>query len=259
MLTTEVLTLNRTMAAKFLESSAGNRPIKRQVVDAYTKIMKRGEWLLNGEGIQFDYNGRLLNGHHRCHAVIKSGVSLQVLVVRGCAPESFKTHDGGAKRSAADILAINGEINAVRLSSAARALLLYHEPALRGGEVTPTSVSDCVDENPELRYWTKKFCSQQTLKRFPSALIAMTTVASEKYGPQIMETFLDKLATGVGLEKGDPALLLRERFLTVSEKRMRLQQSMVNAIIIKAINAHIKGKTLGVLRYSANEAPPVIE
>lgn len=47
--------------------------------------MKTGRWVLNGETICFDSNGVLRDGHHRLLAIIESGVTIEVLVVRGVA------------------------------------------------------------------------------------------------------------------------------------------------------------------------------
>tara|TARA_R110000868_G_scaffold395488_2_gene667237 strand:- start:180 stop:959 length:780 start_codon:yes stop_codon:yes gene_type:complete len=259
MISAQVRNVDKFAAAAFLESSQGNRPISRTTVDSYAAAMRRGEWLLNGEGIQFDADGNLLNGHHRCHAIIKSGVAIQALVVEGCDKESFKTFDGGKKRGTGDMLAIKGELNAIKLAAVARAYAMLQEPKKPGGDFTPTVVMDCLDKHPELRYWTQKQVGNGVLKRFPSLLSAIAAAASEKYGNDVVEVFFDKLATGIGLQKGDPALLLRERFLNLSDKKMRMQHNMSTGLIVKAINAHIKGKKLGVLRFNPEEAMPVIE
>ena len=55
--------------------------------------MQNGEWKLNGKSICFDWNGRLLNGQHRLSAVVRSGVPLTTLVVRGLDPALVPTQD----------------------------------------------------------------------------------------------------------------------------------------------------------------------
>ena len=66
------------IAKIYYSRSTGNRVINRQAV-------KTGRWVLNGETICFDSNGVLRDGHHRLLTIIESGVTIEVLVVRGVA------------------------------------------------------------------------------------------------------------------------------------------------------------------------------
>lgn len=73
--------------------------------------MKTGRWVLNGETICFDSNGVLRDGHHRLLAIIESGVTIEVLVVRGVDPAAWYTYDQGKSRSGGDIFQIAGVTN----------------------------------------------------------------------------------------------------------------------------------------------------
>lgn len=66
-----------------------SRVINRQAVKTYIAQMKTGRWVLNGETICFDSNGVLRDGHHRLLAIIESGVTIEVLVVRGVDPAAW--------------------------------------------------------------------------------------------------------------------------------------------------------------------------
>lgn len=74
-------------AAMYMSNNARHRPIKDKKVAEYMGEMRDGKWRLNGKTICFDTTGRLLNGQHRLSAVIRSGVSLTTLVVRGLNPD----------------------------------------------------------------------------------------------------------------------------------------------------------------------------
>lgn len=71
-------------AAKILKS---NNPRNRNLSDIratrYAADMARGHWAVNGEAIIFDEDGNLINGQHRMAGVVKAGVPVQFLVVRG--------------------------------------------------------------------------------------------------------------------------------------------------------------------------------
>ena len=56
-----------------------------KTVNEYIAQMRKGLWVLNGETVCFDANGALMDGHHRLLAIIESGITIEVLVVRGVA------------------------------------------------------------------------------------------------------------------------------------------------------------------------------
>lgn len=82
--TVEVITPAEAKA--YLDNNAKHRPIKEKKVAEYMAEMQDGKWRLNGKTICFDTTGRLLNGQHRLSAVMRSGVPLTTVVVRGLDP-----------------------------------------------------------------------------------------------------------------------------------------------------------------------------
>lgn len=75
-----VMFVTPELAAKWLQQSGGNRDLDPLRVAAYEEAMRRGEWRLNAQGIIFDVNGNLTNGHHRLEAVVRSGVTVEFSV-----------------------------------------------------------------------------------------------------------------------------------------------------------------------------------
>lgn len=111
MATSVVETITPAKAQEYLDKSGGNRNISKVVVDSYALTMKQGKWLLNGEPIVFDMNDTLLNGHHRLHAIIKSGVPIQTFVTRGVEHESYTTFDCGRHRTVGQLIGMQGVLN----------------------------------------------------------------------------------------------------------------------------------------------------
>lgn len=74
----------------------------KTVIKRYSDQMKRGLW---DEGvvqtISISDRNELIDGYHRLHAIIESGVTLRILVVRGVKSESFGKYDSGKARSLA--------------------------------------------------------------------------------------------------------------------------------------------------------------
>lgn len=85
-----------------------NRNLRRRVVAGYADEMRSGKWLITGETIKVDRSGALIDGQHRLNAIIESGVTLPVLVVRGLDRDVIRVIDTAVRRSAADSLRFAG-------------------------------------------------------------------------------------------------------------------------------------------------------
>jgi hypothetical protein len=102
-----------------------NRGITRARVNRYSKDMTAGLWLYSGEPVQFDENGLLINGQHRLLAIIESGVTVDLLVVRGLPAKTIGVLDTGKPRNEADLLRMAGHTEATgRHVATARRMLL---------------------------------------------------------------------------------------------------------------------------------------
>lgn len=118
------------------EGKYRQRKLSDRVVEAYVNTMKHGNWVLTNQGIAFDENGYLIDGRHRLWAVVKSGATVQMLVVTGLKPkqdDGFTISpqdaiDNGRVRTVANQLQIDGFKNAAAIASCARniALILLH-------------------------------------------------------------------------------------------------------------------------------------
>jgi hypothetical protein len=119
-------TITPEVAKRYLSRNTANRPLCKIRVEFYANQIKNGTWDgLNGDTIVFDENGMLTDGQHRLHAVIKSGIPLTTIVVRGTSCNSFVTLDQGTKRSGSNILSIAGFKYAPTIASALRYMHAY--------------------------------------------------------------------------------------------------------------------------------------
>lgn len=121
--TFSIETITPAIAAEWLKANRSNRPLSKDIAAGYAEAMREGEWLLNGESIKFDWDGRLVDGQHRLAGVVKAGIRCEFCVIRGLDPEVFKTLDTGKKRSVGDVLSIKGVKNPNAVGIACR--LLY--------------------------------------------------------------------------------------------------------------------------------------
>jgi hypothetical protein len=254
--TSSIETITPDQAALYLKSFDSNRPLSARRVLQYAQDLAAGKWLLNGESISFDWNGNMIQGQHRCHAVIKSGVSMTTFVNRGLNPEVFSTLDSGKPRNARDVLAISGEKNTHVLSAAIRAAVRILYGVGERDSLTNRDALAVLEDLPTLRFWTGRFVGEAKLKRLiPSSFVGACAVAANKYGSDIVETFVNQVASGTNLSADSPAFLLRERFATRPRGAYWDQDTQLS-LIIKALSAHINGKRIKMLRFNADESFP---
>lgn len=102
-----------------------NRPIRWNKVTEYVDAMKGNRWRLNGQGWSFDSDGVLLDGQHRAWAVVRSGVTIRTLVIRGLSPAVRPTVDEGVKRRFSDDLAMAGVSNVNVNSALLRKIVIF--------------------------------------------------------------------------------------------------------------------------------------
>lgn len=105
-----VILITPEIAKEMLETSSGNRPLRLSHVEKLAAAMKRGEWRLTSQGIGFDTTGSLRDGHHRLTAVIKSGVSINCLIVSGMPNDAYEVTDIGVLRTYSDRLNVDRKV-----------------------------------------------------------------------------------------------------------------------------------------------------
>lgn len=93
------------MAKSYLDTSLGNpryagaNKVNPVAVSQLASDLGAGRWVLTGESIIFDWNGHLIDGHTRLNAIIKAGVTMPNVVVRGIDPVAARVIDAGWSRT----------------------------------------------------------------------------------------------------------------------------------------------------------------
>ena len=116
--TFEIVELTPELAKEFLERlPERQRQLSQPSVDMYASDMLEGEWIFTGDAIRFDTEGNLIDGQHRCTAVVESGRTVPAVVIRGLASDAILNLDNGRRRSFADDLKIKGYANHTALAA----------------------------------------------------------------------------------------------------------------------------------------------
>lgn len=253
-----VETIYPKTAKEWLEYNTHNRKVSERLVEIYAEAMSAGEWVLNGEPVIFDKNGRLQSGQHRLLAVIESGVSIKSVVVRGAEPENIYSLDAGRRRRMTDVLTLRGEKDVANLS----AMLVWHWRYQHGvmdrGGITPTNTHllKILDDTPELQTflaWGHRIRRSLGVSAGLSAAMFYEFAQLDLFEA---ETFLEMVFSGENLDSTHPAYVLR-RWVTRSKLNPRKPpMAVVAAVFVKAWNAYREHVPIRTLRWAANEEFP---
>lgn len=116
-ITVSMVYITPEIAQHYLGYNTKNRKVTSRSVNFLSEQMNKGLFIENGESIVFDENMKLTDGQHRLMAIIKSGKSYHIPVVKGVNTISMATYDTGKNRSASDVLSLNGFKNGNLLST----------------------------------------------------------------------------------------------------------------------------------------------
>lgn len=108
----EIKVVTPKIASDILEHNTVNRKLNRSAVEQYARDMQNGLWKLGGQGISISSSGRLLDGQHRLHAIIKSNVPVTMLVCTDVDDENVN-FDNGRRRTFTDQYRLNGNTDII--------------------------------------------------------------------------------------------------------------------------------------------------
>ena len=245
------------IAKFYLKYNVANRPLRKDIVELYSKQMKDGLWKVSNDAISFDEDGKLVNGQHRLHAVVDSNVACDFLVTSGLDRESFAVMDNGIIRTSGNVFYLQG-IQYYRLSPSIikRKMILESNMAGEGGGNTKKGNAQILQEYNNHQEDYNKICKDAMILYDKSRLLTATD-----YGGYIAYlTFVKKhpytLAHGffkefAEIEKAtnDVVILLRQRLLNDKLSAVKMTRLSRVKLIIKAWNAYVTGKTVKLLKY----------
>lgn len=116
-LRTGIIELTPELAKKLKDSNILNRKENLKLVNNMAKDIVDGKWQLNGESLIISKTGHLLDGNHRCLAVLKANDSIITHITTNIDDDCYITLDSGKPRRVTDVLSINGMKNVTLLSA----------------------------------------------------------------------------------------------------------------------------------------------
>jgi len=238
-ITAEVETVTPEMAKQYLETNVKNRRVVKSNVLYFVDALKEGHFLNTGQGIIFDNESQLRDGQHRLMAIVETSIPADMLVIRGVEKNVFKVLDSGVKRTVGQNLGMVGTKNANIVAATARAVIAYDKNHSFSRKADSFAVFDLAEKHPmmsELGTITNAASKETGLS--PSMLSTIGFLASRNGSTERFAEFCAKIATGVGIQSGDPRLALRS--LSMKRKqREQWTQEYTFSVIAQAWNAYI--------------------
>lgn len=258
----EIVNVSPAKAAEWLMRNTHNRPIRRQHIATLLRAIEKNEWRLGNDAIAFDSNGVLLNGQHRLTAIVESGKTLPVMVVRGLDPKAQFAMDTGKKRAAHEQFSFLGIQGGGSKAALCRGLLNYDDKdGLATGSNVYVTTEEIIDlcRGDELLDVAMTF-SNGLSRRIPGG--RTTAVALGYYlilnaWPEKVPAFHEQLADGVELTKNSPILRLRNLLLSGQMKQNTgVDRRKLLACFLKAFNLWIDGAEVEVLAWKSSDNWP---
>jgi hypothetical protein len=252
------------VALAWLDLNRLNRNINRHHVMSLAAAMTRGEWHLNGQSISFDSTGTLQDGQHRLLAVVKSGQTVPMLVVRNVDPSARSTVDVGRKRTVADELTMQGEKNTILLGAILMMKRRIDDLTGRGANVVLTSIqaTEMVAADPDYR--TAASIGEHLRHHAPvtASVLGYTSYKFLKVSDRAtVDRFWEPFMTGAFTGPGDPRFVLQKSLNRLATDKTFSAGQFSNkvllaALVVKAWNAWRKGKSIQLLRHDKSAAFP---
>ncbi len=255
-----VMTITPQMAEQWLGHNTKNRTLRDPQIRSIAADMKNNRWKLNGETIIFSDTGVLLNGQHRLKACIEANTPFTSVVIQGIENDAFSTIDSGAKRTASDVLSMEGIKYSAITAAAARIIMFYVEKKYERLEtMSNANTIEFVRNNPRLVQAANLVGSRSSLHIYGSHSVLSALVY---FGLEIdvpgMKRFLAGLEVGDNLPQGSPILATRNFFINAKARRVAMSQRHRFALLIKGWNAFYEGRNMKVLKFGRDEEFPLI-
>lgn len=252
MIETRLVDVTPQLAEEWLEKNEINRKLDTKRVRMYASAMRLGAWRVSNDDICMDPTGMLLNGQHRLHAVVQSGLTVPMFVKFNMPTETIGTMDRGKTRNYADHLRWRGEQSVALLGAALRLSLQLHLGIADGGTRGDADHDAFLDKHPEIRD------SVRLADRIKSYIVAATpsSIAAAHWiigsvqpgSTEEVERFFKQLANPTNQPDGSPVLAVNHRLITILQQQQKYHSRDYVYLFVQGWNLYATGTKAHNLR-----------
>ena len=246
----EVIKLTPEKAAELLgRNYHSNRKLNKRKVGEYVKLMEDGKWNpYLGDMMRVADDGTLIDGQHRCHAVLVYGKPVEVLYCGGFKTSDYGYVDAGTARRGADA------IRHVPYANNTAAFLLCAANVNRYGLTSDGLNSHTAIPNSEYPEWLELLGTDNVFRwvslgtkvstRLHGTTIAYSMFAAitEAIDQENHEKFFDELLSPLVVNYTIAAF--RERMSKLFLDRVRTRPYDVFKLLCATWNAYVEGREI---------------
>ena len=280
-------TITPAQASKWLQTMVNNRTLSQGKAIEYAIAIDDARWVVNGETIKFDTEGRLFDGQHRLQACVLAEKSFKSYVAYGIAdPDAFSTVDVGKTRTHGDVFSIAGYPSCNLASGAALLIYQYKQDLfgpggstnrrhtkgskailkklnrlpVKGADVTKEELLSFAAPFKERLISSVRFAENVKMRKMLSGgmVAGCYFLFCEKSEIDAARFFTD-LSEGIGLSGSDPLYWLRERLMANAAAPNKLTRGAVLTLVLKAWNKRRAGEKTKTLKLIEGEEFPKIK
>ncbi len=271
--------VDAALAELFLAVNAPfNRPVSWRRVEAWAQQMIKGKWdKPHPQGFVFSSDGELIDGQHRCHALIMAAkkrpdVHLTVPVHHNYPPDTYRRMDGGSKRQAGQMLSVkNGRSIAAAISLVMKYQQMYEDPPVtytQWKRMDWTTIDDTVeflDEYPDIvTSWklTQELHTEAFVPRVPATAALFLIREAAGHDPDalaVVHEFVNGIAIPHRCKENDPRQAYA-RNMTLAKVKPRLRKpSEALGLMLRAWEMFGTGERKQAIywRHGVSEMPDV--
>jgi hypothetical protein len=257
-----VMDVYPALAESYLSGNNHNRKMREKYVKVLADDMAAGNFDFNGAPILIAEDGTLLDGQHRLMAVVESGATVTMLVIRGFRNATQATVDTGAKRKISDILQLRGEKNCNVLAAVTRLAMAWENgerAALSYAKYSASETLDFINRNPDVREATSHCKTISTRYQVSISHLCLAWWVLNRISPEDNAEFWELLMHPQ--QAPHPVAALQSRLVTDLANRGRGQRRRALhqlAFVFKTWNLYISGEPCSQIRFKLGGATPEV-
>lgn len=248
--TAERVKMTPAMAQEIIGRNEQNRSVSWPYVEQIARDIVAGRWVYDASPVRLAKSGRLLDGQHRCHAVVMAKRAVDVLLVTGLDDAAMSTIDGGRRRTNGDRLTILGEVNANKKAACGAMLLHLEQNELaKHKSYSFAEVAEVIERHRSAIEWAIDTIPPRIEPGIPSGGQYVYGVFAWCYpiNQDRVSALAKRFVSGEGLTSDDPMKALRACVSgAMTDARERRQDRILR--VVRAIEAGIKGQRLKLVR-----------
>ena len=257
-LTMEYVEVTPDMAWDFLSrTTIKNRFITQSTVHKYARQIMAERWCVTGEALKFDDVGNLLDGQHRLWGFIETGLESAVfLVIKNIPASSQSFIDTPKPRTPANTLEMEGVPDPRIAAATVKMLNEYEHNRMPGssawrGALDNQGIYQYTLDHPDVLTSVSAVADSKGLKDLGKpATVAFTHCVTSRLNPTVAADFWRRIAEADYDGLGDPVQRIRERLIIARRQpHSTVSPTMTAALIFKAWNAAVRGRTIGNLNW----------